>query len=249
MTTRCRSLIFTFFLAIETDTDTDEAQSSRSQQKRSGRNKKGQDTRNANFVANPCPHCGSTSHRSSRSPDCPAYNRSTETILKDALGSNLERFCRKCSFDRGIREPFVNILRQNVITLARYQRSVVVKAQIFVNYYILIQDGPIPQACFTQNFWYSVMQLVMGGIVTTSSDKLPDDLISSWQDFKSNFPLAELTAEEKQARPRRISSLNDACVLLATNYSNHIVENFASRIIAYMKRKLSQVFPVSILVI
>jgi hypothetical protein len=165
-------------------------------------------------------------------------------MLKDALGSDLERFCRKCSFDGGIREPFVHLLRQNVITLARYQRSVVVRAQIFVNHYFLTQQGPVKQACFTQNLWYSVMQLVMGRPITTTSDKLPDDLISCWQAFKTVFPLAELPAQEQAARPANITSLPFACEVLATNYTNHIVENFSSRIQTYMKRKLSQSFPV-----
>lgn len=53
------------------------------------------------FVANPCPHYSSTAHGSSRSPDCTAYKPSTGTMLKDALGSDLERFCRKCSLDGG----------------------------------------------------------------------------------------------------------------------------------------------------
>jgi hypothetical protein len=90
------------------------------------------------------------------------------------------------------------------------------------------------------------MQLVLGDKVTTKTDKLPTDFVSSWQMFKTSVPGAGLSDEEKRRRPSRVSDvLTEACVVLATTYSNHIVENFQGRVFVFLKHKIQSTFPVS----
>lgn len=169
-------------------------------------------TSNENFVPRPCPNCRSTTHRSTRSRECPAHTKSTDEILKESLGEGFESFTRCCTFDRAVKEPYRVRLRTQVHDLSAYLRAVVTRTQLFVNQFILDHDT-VPPICFTQNFFYSVMQLVIGKSITTNNSRLPDDLETCWTQFQSQY--ASLT-ETPATSVRSSDLLSEACVLLQT---------------------------------
>jgi hypothetical protein len=216
-------------------------------QKKRGRHEKRENTRNENFVANPCPRCLSVDHRSSRSQECPYFTQSTKQMLNEKLGTNRETFARKSSFQVSVRPEFREGLLENVHFLSRALRAIVVKTQLFLNFYFIHHEGSIAPYCFTQNFFYSVMQLVQGKQVTSNTDKCPPDISASWNTYKNRLmETDELECQEILSTRLRISTvLTEACVMLSTAYHNHIVENFHGRICSMFKYKLQTVFRVT----
>jgi hypothetical protein len=144
-----------------------------------------------------------------------------------------------------VKEEFKIPLRESVIRLSATVRRVVVKTQLFVNFYFLEHTGVIHQYCFAQNFFYSMMQLVTGRQITSNTDKIPDDMESCWERYCSNVLEAGANPTEILQNPGRISDvLTEACVVMATAYTNHIAENFDTRITAYIEYKVKQAYPV-----
>ncbi|OZJ06030.1 hypothetical protein BZG36_01106 [Bifiguratus adelaidae] len=203
--------------------------------KRQGRQNKLTASANEAFVARPCPACGSKTHRSTRSTDCPSHTASTKRILDAALGHDRETFSRKCMFQSVVRPEHRDGLLRGVQQLASFTRHVVVITSLFANVYFIDHDVLAP-ICFTQNFFCSVMQLVLGRQMTTTNAKMPPDLLQSWQAFQLYH--SALQEPPKTEMTRASDVLAEAVVLLATTYTNHIVENFEDRVTMFVRRGL-----------
>ena len=61
---------------------------------------------NIDYQAAPCPHCGSTSHPSSRSKDCPNHSKSSREILTENLTTKFRYHTRKAPFERIVRPEY-----------------------------------------------------------------------------------------------------------------------------------------------
>jgi hypothetical protein len=167
-------------------------------------------------------------------------------MLNEKLGTNRETFTRKSSFEVSIRPEYRQALLEKIYLLSYYSRAIIVKTQLFVNFYVIHHEGPIPAYCFTQNFFYSVMQLIQGRTMTSNTDKCPNDLIQTWHYYKDYlYEILEVDGQEIANNNLRTSDvLTEACVTLSTVYQNHIVENFNGRIYEVFKYKIQTAFPV-----
>jgi hypothetical protein len=210
--------------------------------KKRGRGQKATDSTNVDFVPNPCPHCQSEEHSSSRSKLCPYHAKSTEELLQEAVGKNFEHMTRKCTFERAIKAPYREGFHSKVIHLCEYVRSVIILTQVLASAFML-PDVELSPFCFTQNFFYSLTQIVREETVTGSNSKLPlNELNEVWDNLKTAHPTITRLWVVKPARAS--TAISEACVTLATNYSSNIVENFESRVASYFRFELSKNFPV-----
>ena len=107
----------------------------------------------------------------------PLYKQSTKESLIQKLGHDREIFTRKSS------QSFMTFLLENVHFLSRKLRVIVVKTQLFVNFYFIHHQGSVASYCFTPTFFYSVMQLVQGHQITSNTDKCPPDIVPSWNEY------------------------------------------------------------------
>lgn len=215
--------------------------------KKRGRQQKATASTNVDFVRNPCHHCHSDTHRSSSSKLCPNHTKSTEELLQEAVGKNFEYMTRKCSLQKAIKAPYRDGFHSKVIHLCEYVRSVIILTQMLANAFILTNSDFSPY-CFTQNYFYSLTQIVREERVSSTNSKLPlNELNQVWENLKAAHPtIARLWV----AKPTRSSdAISEACVTLATNYSSNIVENFEARVTSYLRYKISRIFPVRLNVI
>ena len=213
-------------------------------QRQRGRSVRRQNSTNPNFVPNPCPHCGSLTHRSSRSSECPFHSQSSKELLREKLGSKIEYYTRKCLFDNVVKPQYQAILREKVNLLCQYLRSVIVRTQILANSFFITTDGPIPAVCFDTNFFYSLTQLVRGESVTTTNSRMPiQDIRRIWEDLKLSHP--SLAQPPTSMLSRTSDVITEACVVLVTSYVNNVTLNFENRVKYFLKFKISQKFSVS----
>jgi len=170
----------------------------------------------------------------------PLYKQSTKEILIQKLGHDREIFTRKSS------QSFMTFLLENVHFLSRKLRVIVVKTQLFVNFYFIHHQGSVASYCFTPTFFYSVMQLVQGKQITSNTDKCSSDIITSWSDY--NAYLLEWHQVDSQeilnTRFRQSDVLSEACTTMATAFHNNVADNFNQRVCAILKNKLQMAFPV-----
>ncbi|KAH8556684.1 hypothetical protein BGW37DRAFT_473671 [Umbelopsis sp. PMI_123] len=198
---------------------------------------------NPDFVPQPCPSCNSTEHSSTRSKLCPFHSNSTDELLEEAVGKNFERFTRKCPFESVVRSTYRPPLHDAVIKLSGYLRSVVIRSHILANAYLLDLQGNIPPLIFfSQNCFYTVMQIVLNKPVTTTNRFIPVDALQNiWTSFTRQHP--SLNSPPQITLRRSVDVLTEAAVTLATTYSNHIVLNFEQQVKNYLKYKISANFP------
>ncbi len=160
------------------------------------------------------------------------------------LGPNYKAYTRKLPLDQCVKSEYLAILKPRIVSACEYVRNVVLRSQLFVNFYIISlikEDSPIPHAIFQQNFWYSIIQLVRNQSVTNSKSLL-HGLLDCWNSFRQRHP--NIIYQEK------FDSGVSHCIAEAsqqqqTTYNNHIVELFESRICKYIFYKTQNVFVVS----
>ncbi|GAA5806839.1 hypothetical protein MFLAVUS_000187 [Mucor flavus] len=83
-------------------------------------------------------------------------------------------------------------------------------------------------------------QLIMGEKVTNKKF-VSAGIALAFADFKKDHPSVVFSLKESNIKGYS-GSLSAACVLLATTYLNHIVENFKRRILYYLPIKLSMIY-------
>ncbi|CEP07343.1 hypothetical protein [Parasitella parasitica] len=188
-----------------------------------------------------CGNCGKEGHKSSRSPDCPRHILSKQETFLIHLGPNYKAYTRKLPFDQCIQRAYRAILKQRIVSACEYVRNVVIRSQLFVNFYIISlanAGSPIPHAIYQQNFWYSIIQLVRNQRATNSTS-LQHGLLDYWNSFKRRHPT--IVYDEKIASGVS-QCITEACQQLQTTYNNHIVELFESRICKYIFYKTQNTF-------
>ncbi|KAI8984087.1 hypothetical protein BDF20DRAFT_807872, partial [Mycotypha africana] len=109
-----------------------------------------------------CPSCGNDNHASSRSPLCPNHIQSKEEAISFVLGHNSIIFVRKLPVCRAVLPQFREEFKEKVILCCKDIRAIVFRCQLFVNAYLVHNKNDIPSVVFTQQFWYSIAQLVTG---------------------------------------------------------------------------------------
>ncbi|KAL1929249.1 hypothetical protein VTP01DRAFT_2308 [Rhizomucor pusillus] len=110
---------------------------------------------------------------------------------------------------------------QGIQNLSQFMRNVVIRVMLFVDIYIVQHaHSSIPTYVFSQQFFYSMAQPVLGQEITNDNPNLLDDLLDSWN-----------------------STLASACNVIKDAYTNIIVEYFQSRVEKYIIFKLQKFVP------
>ena len=95
---------------------------------------------------------------------------------------------RKCSFEKAIKAPYKDGFHSKVIHLCEYVRSVIILTQMLANAFILTNNEISPY-CFTQNYFYSLTQIVRDETVTGTNSKLPlNELNQVWENLEAAHP-------------------------------------------------------------
>ncbi|KAI9247915.1 hypothetical protein EDC94DRAFT_589625 [Helicostylum pulchrum] len=173
-----------------------------------------------------CTSCKKTGRKSSRPSACKNHNLNKKEILIINLGKNYQPFTIKIPLDKCVKQEFLPHLKAFAISSSR-------------------NSIPSPVICqllhfASQQFWYSIRQMVNGKRVIQSNN-LPSDMLSVWDSFKAQHRTIMYNAVLK---PGLLQCLTEACTELATSYQNHTVENFETRVIKFLTYKLPITFVV-----
>lgn len=114
---------------------------------------------------------------------------------------------------------------------------------IFVNFYFVKHAATeIPSYVFSQSFFYSIAQLVLGQTITNNNLQIPANINADWDEFKTEYPAAVYPLNGFQGYS---ASLATACNTLHECYTKMIVENFQNRVESYIVVQLQELVPVS----
>ncbi|GAA5812184.1 hypothetical protein MFLAVUS_005634 [Mucor flavus] len=187
-----------------------------------------------------CSKCKQRGHKSARSPLCPQGILSKAQVIRANLGDNYKAYTRKLGFDNCVSDTYHTKLQSSVIKACSTVRHLVFRAKLFVDYYVLENHALIgaPKVIFSQNFWYSIIQMV-NGKRPTNSVSLPQQLLSSFDQFKRQHR-SILYAEK--LLPGISQCVTEACTELATSYTNNIDENFENHLLYFLRYKLQDLF-------
>ncbi|GAA5808627.1 hypothetical protein MFLAVUS_002019 [Mucor flavus] len=187
-----------------------------------------------------CSKCKRRGHRSARSPLCPQGILSKSQVIRANLGDNYKAYTRKLGFDNCVSDTYHTKLQSSVIKACSTVRHLVFRAKLFVNYYVLENHALIgaPKVIFSQNFWYSIIQMVSGKRPTNSVSLL-QQLLSSFDQFKRQHRSILYT---EKLLPGISQCVTEACTELATSYTNNIVENFENHLLYFLRYKLQDLF-------
>ncbi|ORE06611.1 hypothetical protein BCV72DRAFT_328462 [Rhizopus microsporus var. microsporus] len=191
-----------------------------------------------------CKSCGQMGHKSARSKECSNYKATLDEALKNELGDNYERFTRKVYLETVIRPEYKKSFTEKIVKLSAFIRNVLFRAQLFVNAYIVNNKDSTDLAVITQqNFWYAISQLIMGQKITNRT-YISNNVSLGFEDFKAVHPPIVFSLKGNPIKGYS-DALSAACIVLATAYLNHIVENFQRRVIYYLTVRLAIIYQVS----
>ncbi|ORE11917.1 hypothetical protein BCV72DRAFT_318120 [Rhizopus microsporus var. microsporus] len=169
-----------------------------------------------------CTSCHQKGHKNAKSSLCPNRKLIKQEELQQLMG-NRKTTTVKTKLETILRPAHRNI-KDKIIKVSKDIRNILVRAQLFVNYYIMTHNGlVVDKKVFTQNFWYSISQLVLGK-TPTNKKLLPGDIFSSWGSFSSRYK--EIVYRMDNPVAGYSQCLTAACVEVATCYNNMIVECF-----------------------
>ncbi|KAI8981600.1 hypothetical protein BDF20DRAFT_999733, partial [Mycotypha africana] len=128
---------------------------------------------------------------------------------------------------------------QKLLKLVLLSETWFFKTKLFVNYYVLenatLAEPKCIKCIFTQNFWYSMIQLV-NGQRPTNSRLISEQLLSSFDSFKTSYPSAV------KLFPGLSQAITEACTEIATSYTSSIVENFEEKLLYFFIYKKRTAF-------
>jgi hypothetical protein len=187
-----------------------------------------------------CSSCGGEDHTSTRSPKCPDHKPNKKEQIEQLIG-NSKTVTRKIKLDSILKEDYKNIVKDKVVKIIEDIRNIIIRCQIFVNYYIICHsDEGVDNSFFKhQNCWYSISQLVIGKMPKNIKG-LPQDLLESWRSFSGRYP--KICYNMEYPIPGYSHCLTAACVELGTIYTNMVAENFESRLTRYLIRSMKPLF-------
>ncbi|KAI8991970.1 hypothetical protein BDF20DRAFT_807306, partial [Mycotypha africana] len=121
-----------------------------------------------------CISCKGDGHTISRSPDCSNHTQSKQEFISAVLGSDSTMFTRKLPVSRAALPEYREKFMEKVISCCKDLRAIMFRCQLFVNAYLVHnKKNDFPSGVFTQQFWYSIGQLVTGKKVAHKTAKLP----------------------------------------------------------------------------
>ncbi|CEI86448.1 hypothetical protein RMCBS344292_00888 [Rhizopus microsporus] len=177
-------------------------------------------------------------HKSARSKECSNYKATLDEALKNELGNNYERFTRKVYLETVMRPEYKESFTEKTIKLSAFIRNMLFRAQLFVNAHIVNNKDSTDLTVITQqNFWYAISQLIMGQKIINRT-YISNSVALGFEDFKAVHPPIVFSLKDNPIKGYS-DALSAACVVLATAYLNHIVENFQRRVIYYLTVRLA----------
>lgn len=192
-----------------------------------------------------CKACGQEGHSTSASKKCMHHRPNNDERITMQFGKEHERFTHAVPFDNAVKAEHRQRLKQAACRMSSWLSHMMLRAAVVVNGYFIWQgQNGIPTYMFSQNFWYSVCQLILGLDITNINTKFPSDFTGEdgfWTWFSALHPNINY--------PLNVTGYSDilsaACQEMATVYTNNIVENFQPRVVAYIQHKLDSFVPVS----
>lgn len=179
-----------------------------------------------------CKSCGAQGHSTKRNKECPNHNLSLEELLTRDLG-RYERYTVSITMDSFIKvNEDIQPARNKIILLSSFLREVVLKAQLFINYYILQGVSDLSTDLFDQTFWYRVCRVIYGRLTIENLQGYYPRLqhIQTVYEELIQADGVNLTVNLNGLQNYGIV-ISSACKTIATTYNNYYVENF-ERIIA-----------------
>ena len=197
------------------------------------------------MVADPsvrCTNCKGIGHKSSRSPDCPRHIPSKLEVMNQNLGTGFQSFTRKLPFDACVKERYRSVLKNRILSASEDVRQLLFRAQIFVNYYIILHSNEnMPGCIYRQPFWYSICQLVNNKRVT-NSNVIPPGMLDDWNNFRIQHPTILYKVNLASGNSQCLSK---ACLQVSITYLNAIVETFEQRVMSYLYYLIQNICMVS----
>lgn len=185
-----------------------------------------------------CSSCKLPGHNSARSKACTNYKPTKAEELRVLLGDNASSCTRKIKLETIIRDEYKQAITQKIQTVCEQVRSIMLRAQLFVNYYIISHSrSVVDKKVFSQNFWYAITQLILKK--TPNQKFLPSDCLECWNSFSSRHNITYKMEPEVKGYSHCVSA---ACITTATTYNNNIVECFETRTKAFIKYNITKMF-------
>jgi hypothetical protein len=189
-----------------------------------------------------CSNCKMSGHKSARSSKCKNYEPSKDFIMKKKLGGAYDHYTKKVPLENWIKTEYKSLFQRNAIKASAEVRHVVYRAQLFVNYYLVMHKNDIiPKEIYTQNFWSSVFHLILDKEKKVQDKHVPHDLVEIFKTFKISHSRIIYRGTITSGVP---NCFPHAAKELATIYTNMTVENFEQRMSKYLYRKLQNKFMV-----
>jgi hypothetical protein len=114
-------------------------------------------------------------HKSARSSKCGNYEPRKDAAMKKKLGGAYDHYTIKMSLENWIKMEYKSLFQRNVIKASAEVRHVVYRAQLFVNYYLIMH--------IIQNFWSSVFHLIVEKI-KFQAKHVPHDQVDMFRIFR-----------------------------------------------------------------
>ncbi|KAI8967153.1 hypothetical protein BDF20DRAFT_928839, partial [Mycotypha africana] len=149
---------------------------------------------------------------------------------------------RRLPLDNCVFGDYRNTFKSKVVEACSVIRNLVLRAKLFVNYYVsknaTLAEPKCIKCIFTQNFWYSMIQLV-NGQRPKNSRLISQQLLSSFDSFKTTYPKIVFPVK---LFPGLSQAITEACTEIATSYTNSIVENFEEKLLYFLIYKIQTAF-------
>lgn len=201
------------------------------------------DAENQNPNAPSCPRCGSKTHSRSSSKECPYHEQNIKEIIRERFGNNVEQYTRTAPLPDIVRDEYREKLQYGIQELCSFIRNVIIRVMLFTGYYFVQHgDQEIPTYIFSQTFFYSVAQLVMGLPITNDNPNMPSNVLDTWNAFKARYPAVMYP---KNNFKNYSGALSTACNTIKDSYVNMIVEFFQTRVEKFIVFRLQKLLPVS----
>ncbi|KAI8875342.1 hypothetical protein K501DRAFT_280465 [Backusella circina FSU 941] len=188
-----------------------------------------------------CGSCNAEGHSSARSKLCLNYKFTLKDLIQRDIGDKHERYTISIPL-----KSFLNETNDNdqlgkavdkISSLSGFLRTVLFKAQVFINYYIIKYPQNLSNEFFQQNFWYSLCRVVCNQLSVSdfqlkyTNIRYLEDL---WTELNSLDGIDMTVAKDGIQNYSQV--LATACETTATSYNNYYIENFENIICNYFNR-------------
>ncbi|CAO3633625.1 unnamed protein product [Cunninghamella blakesleeana] len=179
------------------------------------------------------------------SPRCPFHRRRRLQMIREEHGKTI-KVTRKIGLEAllNLNQNDSNTLVNSINVVVSYVRDIIIESHLFINYYIyyhLNTNQPISKVVFTQSFFHSVFQLIVGRQVTVNNTiklAFSQELTQIFNMYTNDFngTLVEPIHGHTIYGHIMATVTND----YATKFSNRIVEDFTQWLANYISLKLRE---------